>query len=168
MGLSASVCSQWTTTARLPHQAWAPSGWLVTLSVTVSQLACHRSPTSPPPATEVVSSPPDPSHLSSRLFKLSSDANAFLDRNGDAGTAYDELRAVSDGLFFAGFVMTGGFGNRGSEGPLREIRATLPWTRCEGGGEGDRPRGPCKDGGDKMLSCSRVSRVAIGHYSGHG
>lgn len=153
------LCLQWTTTPRPPHQAWAPSGWLLTLCTTVPHLACHRSPSSPPPATELVASPPDPSQLSSRLFSLSEEANAFLARTGDQGAGFDELKAVSDGLFFAGFVMMGGFANRGSERPLAEVRDTLPWTRCEGGGEGERPRGACRPtalDGAGMLTCSRV------------
>lgn len=86
----------------------------------------------------------------------------FLDRaNGtlSGGPAQAELRAVADGLFFIGFVLIGGFGNKGSEAPLKEIRESLAWTRCEKEAlEMGKVRGACKEGdGEEMMSCSRVS-----------
>lgn len=86
----------------------------------------------------------------------------FLDRaNGtlSGGPSQIELRAVADAMFFSGFVLIGGFENKSSEKPLKEIRESLPWTRCEGGKEAlemGKLRGACKEGEERM-SCSRVS-----------
>ena len=92
----------------------------------------------------------------------------FLDRaNGtlSGGPAQGELRAVADALFFSGFVLIGGFGNKGSEKPLKEIRETLAWSRCEGGKEAlemGKMKGACKEGeGEEMMSCSRVSPASF-------